>query len=138
MRKSVLACAVVGLGLPVLLGASPASAAVSPQSSGGGCSGNTAAGGGWSFSACISARDTVVLPNGYLGSEGSRGSSCTIWVDLIKNGSVSSHRANPCNIDNGEMLFGVNTAGSGTYFTAIYAEVNGSYTSEVISPIEHN
>ncbi len=141
MLRKILAASTLAAGLAAqaFTGAGPAAAStMTPDSSGGGCSGSVAVGLGWAFSSCISAQNTVVMPNGYITASGSRGSSCTIWVDLIKNGVVSSHRANPCSGPTGSMVFGVNTAGAGTYFTGIYVVVNNTISSEVISPNEFN
>ncbi len=56
-------------------------------------------------------------------------------MDLIKNGSVVSTRTGSCTPGH---INGGPVSGGGTYFTGIYAVVNGNYTSEIISPNEYN
>jgi hypothetical protein len=140
MIRKVLAGTVLAAGIAAqaLAVAAPSDAAtIRPASSGGGCSGSVAVGDGWSFNSCISAHNNAIFPDGYVTASGSRGSSCTIWVDVIRNGDQISHRANPCSVGTGAGIVGVETGGSGTFFTAIYVQINGALSSEVLSPNEY-
>jgi hypothetical protein len=116
------------------IGVTAASATVIPLSSGGGCSGYVSVGYGWSLDSCISASSGTVKPDGYA-SAGTKGSGCTIYVDLIKNGSVIGTNSYSCSTTH---VYGPTATGSGTYFTGIYVVEGGNYTSEATSPNEYN
>jgi hypothetical protein len=137
MRKTILAGALSAGLVAAFAAAGPASAAtIRPGSSGGGCSGSSAAGYGWAFSSCISASNGTVYPDGYVTAVGTKGTSCIIEVALIKNGVDIGDTANSCNSTH---LVGIHATGSGSYFTGIYAVINGTTdTAEVISPYEYN
>ncbi|WP_344635253.1 hypothetical protein [Kitasatospora cystarginea] len=102
------------------------------MSSGGGCTGYTSVGYGLSINSCISASGGTVHPDGYVSGSAS---NCTIYVDLIKDGSVVSESTSSCS---GGHVYGNSVSGGGSYFTGIYAVVNGNTTSEIVSPYEYN
>ncbi|OKI99877.1 hypothetical protein [Kitasatospora sp. CB01950] len=124
--------AIVGAAAALAGGFGMSSASAGVMSSGGGCTGYTSVGYGLSINSCISASSGTVFPDGYISGSAS---NCTIYVDLIKNGSVVSTRTGSCTSGH---INGGPVSGGGTYFTGIYAVVNGNYTAEIISPNEYN
>ncbi|MEU3495326.1 hypothetical protein ABZ747_17795 [Kitasatospora cineracea] len=123
--------AAVGVAAMLAGGLGMSSASASVMSSGGGCSGYSDAGYGVSINSCISASGGTVYPDAYVSGSVS---NCTLYIDLIKNGSVVSTRTASCS----GHVTGYSASGSGTYFTGVYAVVGGNYTSEIVSPYEYN